>query len=201
MEFKRLHLKFFCRLFLIYGLATLIHPQAKAQLKSYQEPSIRTESALALISSPWSLPVQQIAGSGNGDQSIRQEIYQFATRFLGRPYRSSGKNPRSGFDCSGFTGFIFRNFGLQLKSSSQAQATEGEKVLIHNAQTGDLAFFGRKGRKGRWHVNHAAIVISKPGEPLSIIHSASRKGIVITRVDESQYWKRSLLFVKRVIRS
>jgi len=130
---------------------------------------------------------------------IRNQIQNFAFRFLGRPYRSSGKKPATGFDCSGFTGFIFRNFGMKLKSSSVAQATEGRLVSVKEAKVGDLAFFGRKGRKGKVWVNHAAIVISKPGQPLAIIHSASNKGIVVTKVSESRYWKNSLLFVRNVL--
>lgn len=130
---------------------------------------------------------------------LRNQIQNFAFRFLGRPYRSSGKKPATGFDCSGFTGFIFRNFGMKLKASSVAQATEGRLVSVKEATVGDLAFFGRKGRKGKVWVNHAAIVISKPGQPLAIIHSASNKGIVVTKVSESRYWKNSLLFVRNVL--
>jgi len=132
-------------------------------------------------------------------ETIREEIARLARRYLGIRYRSSGKNPRVGFDCSGFTGFVFRQMGINLRASSPAQAMEGKKISYPNARKGDLAFFGRRGRKGRVYVNHAAIVISEPGEPLSIIHSASRKGIVITRVNEDPYWRKSLLFVKSVL--
>jgi hypothetical protein len=143
----------------------------------------------------------QRAGIFLQEEDLRFQIQNFALRFIGRPYRNSGKSPLTGFDCSGFTGYIFRNFGLRLKASSTGQAMEGKKVSVQKASVGDLAFFGRKGRKGRMLVNHAAIVISKPGEPLEIIHSASNKGIVITKVSESRYWKNSLLFVRNVIKS
>lgn len=132
-------------------------------------------------------------------ESVRDEIHEYAKNFLGIRYRSSGKSPKVGFDCSGFTGFIFRHFDFSLRSSSTEQAKQGEKIPVHQAQTGDLAFFGRKNRKGKYAVNHAAIVISKPGEPLAIIHSASNKGIVITNVEKSRYWKNSLLFVRQVL--
>lgn len=133
------------------------------------------------------------------NQRLRHDIKHFSMNFLGKPYRSSGKNPHSGFDCSGFTGFVFKNFGLKLRASSSEQAKEGVKVGKSDATVGDLAFFGKKDKKGRVVVNHAAIVISKPGEPLAIIHSASNKGIVITKVEESRYWKNALLFVKSVL--
>lgn len=132
-------------------------------------------------------------------EQLRHEIKSFSLNYLGRPYRSAGKTPQSGFDCSGFTGFVFRNFGLRLKSSSTEQAREGKKINPKQATIGDLAFFGKKDKKGRYFVNHAAIVISKPGEPLSIIHSASNKGIVITHVEDSRYWRNALLFVRSVI--
>ncbi len=134
-----------------------------------------------------------------GKETMRQEIARVARRYLGIRYRSSGKNPGAGFDCSGFTGYVFKKLGIPLKASSPAQAKEGRKIPFPQARKGDLAFFGHKGRKGKYFVNHAAIVISEPGEPLAIIHSASRKGIVITRVNEDPYWKKSLLFVKSVL--
>lgn len=135
----------------------------------------------------------------NQPEKLREQIAETARKYLGIRYRSSGKNPRTGFDCSGFTGYVFRKLGIPLKASSPAQASEGKKIDRFFARTGDLAFFGRKGRRGRFLVNHAAIVISNPGEPLAIIHAASRRGIVITRVMEDAYWRNSLLFVKSVL--
>lgn len=132
-------------------------------------------------------------------ENLREQIGKFALRFLGIRYRSSGKSPSVGFDCSGFTGFVFKKFGLPIGASSTHQAVEGKKIPKNQATTGDLAFFGRKQRNGKAIVNHAALVISKPGEPLAIIHAASNKGIVITKVDESNYWKNSFLFIKQVL--
>jgi cell wall-associated NlpC family hydrolase len=147
----------------------------------------------------YQIPASADKSNLSSEKGVRDEIISYAMNFLGIRYRSSGKSPKIGFDCSGFTGYIFRNFGMRLKASSPAQAMEGKKVPLSQAREGDLAFFGRKGRKGKILVNHAAIVISRPGEPLAIIHSASNKGIVITRVNESRYWRNSLLFVKNVL--
>jgi cell wall-associated NlpC family hydrolase len=133
------------------------------------------------------------------DETVRNQITSTAMKYLGVRYRSSGKNPKAGFDCSGFTGFVFKKAGIQLKASSPAQAMEGRKIAAPEARKGDLAFFGYPGRKGRYRVNHAAIVISNPGEPLAIIHAANRKGITITRVMEDPYWRRTLLFVRSVL--
>jgi cell wall-associated NlpC family hydrolase len=147
----------------------------------------------------FAIPSENQTINSHSKPAIREEIIQFAMNYLGIRYRSSGKSPKIGFDCSGFTGFIFKNFGMKLKASSPAQAMEGRKVPVSEAKEGDLAFFGKKGKKGKVYVNHAAIVISKPGEPLAIIHSASNKGIVITKVNESNYWRNALLFVRNVL--
>jgi len=192
-------------------LFVMFSPYSHAQSlipKKYHSPDIFSGTMSSPVTSIWLNPLVWYNSHDDSLRSvaiqeetcnIRDQIYNFAFRFLGRPYRSSGKKPATGFDCSGFTGFIYRKFGMKLKASSVAQATEGRLVSVKEATVGDLAFFGRKGRKGKIWVNHAAIVISKPGQPLAIIHSASNKGIVVTKVSESQYWKNSLLFVRNVL--
>lgn len=147
------------------------------------------------------------------EDEFRDSLVFVARRYLGTRYRSGGKTPR-GFDCSGFTGYVFGRFGIKLPSCSALQAQIGEKVSLKEARKGDLVFFGyaghsRRRKKGRgrhkryysartWtRVNHAGIVISEAGEPLRIIHSASRKGVVVSAI--SGYWKRRLLFTRRVI--
>jgi cell wall-associated NlpC family hydrolase len=141
-------------------------------------------------------PTQSVENCEQKSDNWRTDVIRFAMKYLGRPYRSAGKTP-AGFDCSGFTGFIFSKFGYKLPSHSGSQAMVGEKVSIKEAQKGDLAFFGWKTKRGVL-VNHAAIVASNPGEPLKIIHSASGKGIVVTSINQSNYWKKMLLFVRRV---
>lgn len=135
------------------------------------------------------------------EDTFRDSLVSVARQYLGTRYRSAGKTPR-GFDCSGFTGYVFGQFGIKLPSCSATQARIGERISINEARKGDLVFFGyqKKRRKHRWtRVSHAGIVISEPGEPLRIIHSASRKGVIISTVNHSRYWKRRLLFTRSVI--
>lgn len=202
------NLKLFRLLFGFMVLSFLSAFSGMAQVVRMPNPADSTTHLAKAIGINWFDPgrwfdatayKRKCAAQAAASEPLREQIISYAMNFLGRPYRSSGKTPRAGFDCSGFTGFIFKNFGMKLKSSSTAQATEGKKVTRGEAKTGDLAFFGKKDRKGRCYVNHAAIVISKPGEPLAIIHSASNKGIVITKVEESRYWRNALLFVRSVL--
>lgn len=70
-----------------------------------------------------------------------QAVLNYAYQFLGTPYVWGGSTP-SGFDCSGFTSYVFRNFGVNLPRVSRSQTSVGSKVSYSNLQAGDLVFFG-----------------------------------------------------------
>jgi DNA-binding protein HU-beta len=86
----------------------------------------------------------------------RDSIVLFAKNYLGLPYRYASRSPaRGGFDCSGYTMFVFKKFGIHLSPSSSAQSLQGDKILLKNAIPGDLVFF-RRTKRGR--VFHVALV-------------------------------------------
>ncbi|MCU0448798.1 MAG: C40 family peptidase [Bernardetiaceae bacterium] len=134
------------------------------------------------------------------DPHLRDNIVTFAKQFLGTRYVYGGKTPK-GFDCSGFTSFVLNNFGYRITPASAGQAYEGEQIDRECAQKGDLLIFGKWGPNGTFRTSHAALVISEPGEPLMMIHSA-RGGVKIDHINgvnwRSYYGKR-FLFARRVI--
>ncbi len=132
-------------------------------------------------------------------EKIRMKIVQDAKKYLGIKYRNSGSNPKTGFDCSGFTKYIFRKKGISLNSSAPGQSKYGRWVSTKSADQGDLAFFGYRRSNGKLSITHTGIVISKPGSPLSFIHSSSKRGIMITELNKDPYWKKNFLFVKSII--
>lgn len=82
------------------------------------------------------------AGSSSGTTSASgQAVLNYAYKFIGTPYVWGGSTP-SGFDCSGFTSYVYRHFGVNLPRTSRAQAGAGVKVSYSNLQAGDLVFFG-----------------------------------------------------------
>jgi hypothetical protein len=86
----------------------------------------------------------------------RDSIVLFAKNYIGLPYRYASRSPaRGGFDCSGYTMFVFKKFGIHLSPSSSAQSLQGDKILLKNAIPGDLVFF-RRTKRGR--VFHVALV-------------------------------------------
>lgn len=81
------------------------------------------------------------AGGGKGNSSL----VDFAKRFLGTPYKWGGTSP-SGFDCSGFTQYVFKQFGINLPRISYQQGNGGKAVAKGDLRPGDLVFWDNSSR-------------------------------------------------------
>lgn len=109
------------------------------------------------------------------------EVVTFAKKYLGTKYVSGGSNPVVGFDCSGFTSYVYKNFGVSLSRSSSGQAKNGTSVAKANLQPGDLLIFNNSANKT---VGHVGIYIGNN----QFIHAANgSKGVVTTSLSNSYY--------------
>jgi cell wall-associated NlpC family hydrolase len=110
--------------------------------------------------------------------SARQaRVVTYARHLLGVRYSYGGTSPRSGFDCSGFTRFVFAHFGVALPHYSVAQFNLGRRVSRRSLRPGDLLFFDGLGHvgiyvgRGRFiHAPHTGTRVSV--QPLSGWYSA-----------------------------
>jgi len=83
-----------------------------------------------------------IITASTGRSSVSSNaVIAYASNFLGIPYVWGGTSP-SGFDCSGFTQYVFAHFGVNLPRVSEDQQNVGTFVSRANLQPGDLVFFG-----------------------------------------------------------
>ncbi len=122
---------------------------------------------------------------------LGDSIINFGKLFLNTPYHY-GSPGTSSFDCSGFTSYVYRNFGYNLKRSSAEQAEQFDAVQPEELKTGDLVYFSGRSRSKR--VGHVGIVVSKNDNgTFDFIHAAVHKGVTISNSDEAYYSKR---FVK-----
>jgi cell wall-associated NlpC family hydrolase len=78
----------------------------------------------------------------------QQRVVRFARKFIGVRYVYGGTSPRSGFDCSGFTRFVYAHFGISLPHFSGAQFDRGHRVSRRGLRPGDLVFFDGLGHVG-----------------------------------------------------
>ena len=106
-------------------------------------------------------------------------------------YRRGGRNPDSGFDCSGFVSYVFlHSLGLRLPATSAAQFVSGMKVARTEMRSGDLVFFRTSGKK---RISHVGIYLDDG----RFIHAPSSGKVVrIDRLDE-KYWAKRFAGAKR----
>jgi cell wall-associated NlpC family hydrolase len=94
-------------------------------------------------------------------------VVRFARRFLGVRYVYGGTSPSMGFDCSGFTRFVYSHFGIALPHYSGAQFSMGRRVSRAGLRPGDLVFFDGLGHVGMYigggrfiHAPHSGTSVS-----------------------------------------
>ena len=79
----------------------------------------------------------------------RTNLVRFARRYLGVRYVYGGVSPRTGFDCSGFTRFVYAHFGDRRSRISRPRSSAlGRSVSRTALQPGDLVFFDGLGHVG-----------------------------------------------------
>jgi len=126
-------------------------------------------------------------------EGVTKEAYKIlkdAEQFLGLPYIYGGSTPK-GFDCSGFTSYIFKQNGISLHRVSRDQYKyDGVKVNKSELQPGDLVFFGSNGVVG-----HVGIYAGNG----KMIHSPrTGKSICYTSI-ETNYYTSHYIGAKRVL--
>ena len=125
---------------------------------------------------------------GGGSSSLVRRVVQAALGFQGVPYVFGGTSP-NGFDCSGFTRYIFAQAGIDLPRTADAQYEVGQNVSSNGLQTGDLVYFSTY-ESGASHVG----IYLGNGQ---FISATSSRGIAIARMD-SGYWGDRYIGARRV---
>lgn len=127
--------------------------------------------------------------------ALAENILSLGRSLVGTRYRFGGSSASTGFDCSGFVGYLFKEeVGLELPRSTREMITlDAPRVQRDELEPGDVIFFNNRGR-GR--VSHAGIYMGDN----RFIHSSSSKsgGVRIDSLQDS-YWSRSYLDAKRVL--
>ena len=127
--------------------------------------------------------------------STVEDLIAYAKSFLGVPYVYGGTSAK-GFDCSGYTMYIFKHFGINLPHSATSQLNYGINVSRSELQPGDLVFF-RDTNYSTKAASHVGIYI---GDSNFIHASSSRSGkyVSINSLNEA-YHSRVFTVGRRLI--
>jgi cell wall-associated NlpC family hydrolase len=135
-------------------------------------------------------PFPSPAGSAAPALRERPEtIVGTALTLRGIPYRNGGSDP-GGFDCSGFTQYVFAQSGIALPRAVEDQFDSGKKVKTRDLSSGDLVFFRTTSRGP----SHVGIVIGDD----QFIHAPSSKGVVRVERMSADYWAKRFIAGRRV---
>lgn len=120
------------------------------------------------------------------------QIAEYAKQFLGCSYVSGGKTPSSGFDCSGFTKYVYSNFGYTLGNTAATQNNLGKDVNIEDIAIGDLILFYDEGKT---KIGHTGIYIGDG----NFVHAANAsRGVVTDNLNTNSYYNTRIVSIKRM---
>ncbi len=124
-----------------------------------------------------------VASSGNGSSVVAT-----ANQYIGSRYIYGGTAP-SGFDCSGFTSYVYKKYGVSLSRTAAGQYSNGVAVSKGELQPGDLVMFGKSG------INHVGIYIGGG----KMIHAANPSRGVTTDTINSGYYGTNYVGARRIL--
>ena len=111
----------------------------------------------------------------------RYSIVKTAEKYLGVRYKFGGMDPK-GFDCSGYSSYVYKVNGYLIPHSAQQQFANGRRIGIKKAKPGDLVFFRTSG----WKISHVAIYMGD----YKFIHAPSRGKSVSFDDIRKDYWRK-----------
>lgn len=126
---------------------------------------------------------------GTGSAFAATSLDSTIDNLLGIDYKYGGTTTK-GFDCSGFVGYVFDKFKIDLPRTSSSMYAEGSKVKREDLRPGDLVFFNTSG-KG---VSHVGIYVGNN----KFAHASTSKG---TRIDSlgMDYYNDRYVGAKRIL--
>lgn len=183
---------------LVFPVNTTAEKHSEAHSKIHKELLANHKSSIDKTSVSKFLK-QEIEARESGFSSesnqLVADLLKEAHTHIGKKYVHGSKGP-STFDCSGFSSYVYKQFGYQLSPSSRTQYTQGKPVAKNELRKGDLVFF--TSRSSGSNVGHVGIVVSADNDKgtFKFIH-ASIKGVKVS--DFEGYYVPRYIGARRVI--
>ena len=155
----------------------------KKQTTSRSSTSRKTSTTSNVNNKQQTTNVVTTSGSSSGAAVVAK-----AKSYIGYKYVYGGSSPSTGFDCSGFTSYIYKQFGVSLNRTAAGQYSNGKAVSRANLQPGDLVMFGKSG------INHVGIYIGGG----MIVHAENKTTGVTTDTINSGYYNNNYVGARRI---
>lgn len=126
---------------------------------------------------------------GTGSAFADSKMDQVIDKAIGTKYVAGGVST-NGFDCSGFTMYVFEKIGINLPHQSGAQYKMGSAISRDDLRAGDLLFFNTSG-KG---VSHVGIYVGEG----KFAHASSKRGVTISTLSD-KYYVNTYMGAKRIM--
>lgn len=139
-------------------------------------------------------PAVEAPATSTQAKSVGQQMVDYGKKFLGVKYSWGGMSPK-GFDCSGFAGYVYAHFGININRVAADQAKQGTKVGMDQLIPGDLVFFDTNGKHN--YINHVGIYVG--GGKFIHASSGSRTHSVVIS-DLSDFYARAFMTAKRFVK-
>lgn len=155
----------------------------KAKSSKTKKATKKTSKSKTTGAKKTARPAAKKPASRDGSvNSSASKIISYGMSLIGTPYKYTGRSPK-GFDCSGFTSYVFDNaVGISLPHSSRDQARMGTSVEKSELRPGDIVYFNTNGSG----VSHVGIYIGDN----KFMHASTNRGVTLTSLSESYYVKR-----------
>lgn len=153
-------------------------------------PSAPPRTVVTAPSPPSTPDAGEVTESITGDAStVTRRLLREALNLRGVPYRNGGSAP-DGFDCSGFTQWVFARVGVRLPRETRDQFQMGDSIRKGQQQAGDLIFFTTVARGA----SHVAISLGDD----TFVHAPSSTGVVRIESLTQPYWAKRMVGVRRL---
>ena len=151
--------------------------EEQAELAAMQELQARTQTSEAAAPERMVVSVPPPQTNYATVSELRSAVVDYAMQYLGNRYVHGGQSLATGTDCSGFTCYVYKEFGYSLSRTPQGQYTSaGRGIDMSQIQPGDIICYSSNGST----CTHVGLYIGNG----QIIHAAnSRKGVIISNYD------------------
>ncbi|MFS0575580.1 C40 family peptidase [Sporosarcina sp. 179-K 3D1 HS] len=147
------------------------------------------QKTITVFAMSFLLLVAPFAGQAEASSSKSEAISKTATSLTGIKYVYGGTTT-SGFDCSGYVSYVFKQHDINLARTSSGMYASGTAVKKDDLEAGDLVFFNTSG-KG---VSHVGIYIGEG----NFAHASTSRGTRVDKLDDPYYWGKRYVGAKRI---